>query len=580
MYVCAEQVTAMGYGIDANYFLILNDVCGVPPLMIGQYVDYFTRGNQDYVTNYNNKIKEIEGSSDSGLSLLPAMQYLSVDAIKRRTLNTPATVEIDCQIQAFKNVISVNPQYITEIEPIVGVTPMNPDKTIMPWNKKIPQQLSNNILPIDYVYLGNLWPTVIEKAYSCLKANGKITSEEVKSTLNQSNPWSGGWATAPRAVYDDLSTFKFAESHAKISFNDDLTKEINTAKLGSTLMDNRNKVILNKNMNDLKKYLTDENSVLAKRTNALKDKNAEKTQFAGGTAELVRLGVGTYATVGSAINQTAIAKDMKTEGTLLQKFLSTTVGKVSTGPTLMAGKLGQWTGLKLGQWTQSAGRLFAKIGWGVDKLVSANEAMAAGSIIGATAKLVSSAFMPSGNTLAMLSIALTVMNIVILLPQVIMLVVLLIWIVKVTIWYMIIPLATVLISLPDTRVGHSIWKSALGIILTPFLALLFFIIALLLTDAMYSSVLHWVLEPMLSAWNQGAGSFALELVKQLLTQEIIFRVFMGIAVACSMTLYLCFMIIRGPTMINNALGLHSEGIGSELDNVAQQFDPSRKMTSL
>ena len=132
---------------------------------------------------------------------------------------------------------------------------------------------------------------------------------------------------------------------------------------------------------------------------------------------------------------------------------------------------------------------------------------------------------------------------------------------------MIIPLATVIIALPNTRAGHDIWKSALSIILTPMLALIFYLVSLFLFDQMYSSIFTWIFAPI----SDASGGFAtgLSLLEQLFTGELIFRLMMGFGVAIAVTMYMSMMILKGPDLVTRSLGLSgsSGDLGQDLENL-------------
>lgn len=169
--------------------------------------------------------------------------------------------------------------------------------------------------------------------------------------------------------------------------------------------------------------------------------------------------------------------------------------------------------------------------------------------------------------MTILSIVVIALNAVVLLPQLVLLLVFLLWLARVAVWYMIIPLATVIIALPNTRAGYDIWKSALSIVITPILALIFYLVSLFLFDQMYSAVFTWIFSPIINA--DGKWSTSVSILEQLFTGELIFRLMMGFGVAIAVTMYMSMMILKGPDLVTRSLGLSgsSSDLGQDLENL-------------
>ena len=213
---------------------------------------------------------------------------------------------------------------------------------------------------------------------------------------------------------------------------------------------------------------------------------------------------------------------------------------------------------------------------------AANAPLGIGSVVSIVKGVATTTFgLPNETALSLFVILLTAMNAVVLSPQIILLVVMLLWISRAAVWFMILPIATVLIALPETRVGHDIWKSALGIVLTPVFALIFYLVSLSIFDIAYPAIFYWMIEPLASAASSGDGW---KIVKTLLVQflggELFFRVMLGITVAISVTMYMATMILRGPDLVNNALGLRTNSgeIGDDLQGVHHKLNLSQRLS--
>lgn len=590
MYMCANQITQMGYGSKINYFLLLKNVCGLPADMVGLFSKFYILGNAGHVSNIQRDLDSI--ASATGLRF-PAQVRYDPSAVERYTQNmTPISKQLNCHFTYFDTyfrnavpaALATNAK-ITPLYPVPKIAiPNNPNPTA----DGVPVQVSNTLLAYNKPHLSAMWPEALNASYRCLLNPAILQAQaQLKDTYTTAAgskvPWRAGWSNAALAISDELDTYKKAMNGSKLPLSMEVVATPKPSQLGDSLSDKKNQALLAASLNDIQEFTSGINNSPDQASQVLTSALAAISSVPGTPLDWTRIGATVILPValantnamGNAGPQT-IAQAAKLEKA--KGFLNSLVGRAST-----------ITSAGLGKMSSLVAALFTKVSTALDfwqkkdKLV---ESVGGGGLlnpVGMAAKVVNgiaNVLMPGPTTMMALSVLLLVVNVVVLLPQVVLLVVMLIWMAKAAVWYMIIPLATVLIALPNTRVGHDIWKSALAIILTPFLALLFYIVSLYIFDQMYASVIYWVFQPILEA--DGAWKTTVSILMQIFTGEIIFRFLAGVSLVVAVTVYMSMMILRGPDLITQSLGLRgsSGDLGDEFNSLRHRLDPAGKAGGL
>lgn len=587
MYMCANQITQMGYGSQLNYFLLLNSVCGLPADMVGLYAEYFVLGDRAAVASINTRLTAI--TTATGLKL-PMQGFADPSAIANNSTDanmTPVSKQLNCHFKEFDNQFrSAIPSRLAVNAKLTALTPVA--RIAGPNGTPFPTQLNNTLLTYNKPHLSAMWPETLNKIYRCVLStvisNAQNTVRESYTTSpDTAVPWRSGWSNAALAISDELDSYKSALDKSKLPLSMEVVSVPDVSQLGENLTDKKNQGLLSASLSDIQEYTSGINNTPDQASQVLASALAAATSGTAmdwsriGATVLLPTAMANTTRLANAGPQTAAmsAKLAKTSS-----FLSSLIGKTVTAAPSALGKMSSLSAAGMSYVAKAVENWNKK-----DKLV---ESVGGGGMlnpIGMAAKVVNgiaNAIAPGPTMLMVLSILLIVVNVVVLLPQVVLLVVMLIWMTKAAVWYMIIPLATVLIALPNTRVGHDIWKSALGIVLTPFLALIFYVVSLFIFDQMYASIIYWVFEPIIRASQDGFWSGLGSILMQIFTSEIIFRFLTGVAVIVATTVYMSMLILRGPDLITSTLGLRgsSGDLGDEFNALRHRLDPTSKMRGM
>lgn len=586
MYMCANQITQMGYGSQLNYFLLLNSVCGIPADMVGLYARFFVLGDRAAVNGINQRLEAITDATGLRLPLQGFADPSTLVNNSRRL--APASEQLNCHFKEFDAnfrreipaPLATNAK-LTQLMPVAEITGPNGTRVI-------PNQLNNTLLVYNKPHLSAMWPETLNKIYRCVMttivSNAQNTIRESYTTSpDTAVPWRSGWSNAALAISDELDSYKSALDKSKLPLSMEVVSVPDIAQLGENLTDKKNQGLLTASLSDIQEYTSGINNTPDQASQVLASALAAATSGTAmdwsriGATVLLPTAMANTTRLGNAGPQT-VAMSAKLAKT--SSFLSSLIGKTVTAAPSALGKMSSLS---------AAGMSYvAKVVEGWNKKNQLVESVGGGGMlnpIGMAAKVVNgiaNAIAPGPTMLMVLSILLIVVNVVVLLPQVVLLIVMLIWMTKAAVWYMIIPLATVLIALPNTRVGHDIWKSALGIVLTPFLALIFYIVSLFIFDQMYASIIYWVFEPIIRASQDGFFSGLGSILMQIFTSEIIFRFLTGVAVIVATTVYMSMLILRGPDLITSTLGLRgsSGDLGDEFNALRNRLDPTSRMRGM
>ena len=582
MYMCANQITQMGYGSKINYFLLLKSVCGLPADMVGLYANYYILGDSARVQSIQSDLSAI--ASATGLTFPAQVRYDPSTVVNYTRNMTPISKQLNCHFTQFDSYFRAKvPDNLAAAAKLTALFPVA--KVTGPNNSGMPIQVNNNLLAYNKPHLSAMWPQALNASYRCVLNPAILNAQQAVKDTYTTNPdtkvpWRAGWSNAALAISDELDTYKSAMGKSKLPLSMEVVATPNPSQLGDSLTDKKNQALLAASLSDIQEFTSGINNSPDQASQVLTSALAAATS--GTAMDWTRIGATVILPVALA-NTNAMANAGPQTGAQAAKL-----AKASSFLNSLVGRAATFASAGLGKTASLAATGLAKISTAIeawqkkDKLV---ESVGGGGMlnpIGMAAKVVNgiaNVLMPGPTTMMALSILLLAVNIVVLLPQVVLLVVMLIWMAKAAVWYMIIPLATVLIALPNTRVGHDIWKSALAIILTPFLALIFYVISLYIFDQMYASVIYWVFQPILEA-NGVMGTLG-SILMQVFTGEIVFRFLAGVSLIVAVTVYMSMLILRGPDLVTQSLGLRgsSGDLGDEFNSLRHRLDPAGKMRS-
>lgn len=582
MYMCANQITQMGYGSKINYFLLLKSVCGLPADMVGLYANYYILGDAARVQSIQSDLSAI--ASATGLTFPAQVRYDPSTVVNYTKNMTPISKQLNCHFTQFDSYFRAKvPDNLAAAAKLTALFPVA--KVTGPNSSGMPIQVNNNLLAYNKPHLSAMWPQALNASYRCVLNPAILSAQQAVKDTYTTNPdtkvpWRAGWSNAALAISDELDTYKSAMGKSKLPLSMEVVATPNPSQLGDSLTDKKNQALLAASLSDIQEFTSGINNSPDQASQVLTSALAAATS--GTAMDWTRIGATVILPVALA-NTNAMANAGPQTAVQAAKL-----AKASSFLNSLVGRAATFSSAGLGKTASLAATGLAKISTAIeawqkkDKLV---ESVGGGGLlnpIGMAAKVVNgiaNVLMPGPTTMMALSILLLAVNIVVLLPQVVLLVVMLIWMAKAAVWYMIIPLATVLIALPNTRVGHDIWKSALAIILTPFFALIFYVISLYIFDQMYASVIYWVFQPILEA-NGVMGTLG-SILMQVFTGEIVFRFLAGVSLIVAVTVYMSMLILRGPDLVTQSLGLRgsSGDLGDEFNSLRHRLDPAGKMRS-
>lgn len=586
MYICGENLKAMGYGAKVDYFLLLKNVCGIPGDLHGvNAVSGFTPNYQSYfmLDKANVDAEQQSLNALAAAAGLPPIQqnYYTFDAVNQNAAvnggkGSPATQQLACHFNSFKN-------HFGQLSPEVTAASKVSGFGIKSHTGPKPKQVNSTVIPVNIPALEAAWALALNSSYQCIlnsALQGQIKevytpTEADTGAQNSGAPWRSGWVDSALSIQDSLEKYKSVAKNTEFPLLMNSISNPDYARLGDTLTDKKNAQSLMKGSTEVYDFLMRPDNSPSKIADALAMARSQKLADSGGTgaagivmnnSELARMvAIGALSTRINATNRLVANMNKAQQSSMLTKVFNSLLGK---GATLIPAALGATSKVAV----QAISRVHAAIErkTKLEEIAKdAGSAQIAGFSVGklfSIGKAVYNFIKPSAGMMAILSGIVIALNAIILLPQLILLLVLLLWMARAAVWFMIIPLATVIIALPNTRAGHDIWKSALSIILTPLLAVIFYLVSLFLFDQMYSSVFSWIFAPIVSANGDFSG---LALLEQIFTGEIIFRLMMGFGVAIAVTMYMSMMILKGPDLVTRSLGLSgsSGDLGQDLENL-------------
>lgn len=592
MYLCGENLKAMGYGTRVDYFILLNKVCGIPADLHGtNAVSGFTPDYQSFFMLIKDKVDPEQNALDelAKIAGLPPIKqtYYSMNNVNANAIagnngkGSQSTQQLACHFSAFRKYFGQN--LVSEVTAGGKVTGYGIKSVTT-----TPTQVNANVVPVNIPGIEASWALALNDSYNCLlnsAMQGKVQETYTPSASdtgvqNSESPWKSGWVDAAMAIQDSLEQYKSIAASTEFPLLMNSIQNPDYSKLGDNLTDKKNASVLVDGTAELYDFLMRPENSPMKIASALASARTEKFANSGSSvsqvilnnSELARIAAtGLMATRIESTNRLVRAMNSTQKTSMLTKIFNSLLGKAAT---TIPSALGATSKVAV----QAIGRLNLML---AKKDHAENIAKAAGDVqfmgisvgkVFTIGKAIYDFIKPSATTMTLLSITVIALNAVILLPQLVMLLVLLLWMARAAVWYMIIPLACVIIALPNTRAGHDIWKSALSIILTPALALVFYLVSLFLFDQMYSSIFTWIFAPIIGADETMGSQFlggAVSLLESILTGELIFRVMMGFGVAIAVTMYMSMMILKGPDLVTRSLGLSgsSGDLGQDLENL-------------
>lgn len=586
MYVCGENLKAMGYGTRVDYFKLLKNVCGIPADLHGtNSVSGFTPDYQQFfmLTQGNVQSEQAELNALAALAGIPPIKqtYYTFDAVNQNATaagagGSGATQQLACHFQSFRTNFGQLSAEVSAASKVTGYAIKSYSGTSKP------NQVNSNTIPVNVPGLEAAWALALNSSYNCLlnsAMQGKVQevykpTEADTGAQNSGSPWRSGWVDAALAIQDSLEKYKSVASKTEFPLLMNSIASPDYTKLGDTLTDKKNAEILMNGSTEVYDFLMRPDNSPSKIADSLAVARSQKFADSNGASaivmnnsELARMAAaGAMATRINATNRLVSNMNAAQKSSMLTKIFNSLLGKAAT---LVPSTIGATSKVAV-QAISKIHFLIERKAKLEDLAKEAGSAQIAGFSVGklySIGKAVYNFVKPGAMMMTILAGIVIALNAIVLLPQLILMLVMLLWMARAAVWYMIIPLATVIIALPNTRAGHDIWKSALSIILTPMLALVFYLVSLFLFDQMYSSIFTWVFAPISNA--NGGFDTGIALLEQLFTGELIFRVMMGFGVAIAVTMYMSMMILKGPDLVTRSLGLSgsSGDLGQDLENL-------------
>ena len=583
-YYCAQQLSAMGYGSRVDFYVQLKNVCGTFLENSQLFQKYYLSTDDNHLTGVDNKINDLYSQyGGQGVPLHNQAFVNQMNNTVRATVDQgnngsdPYAKEVSCYFESFDRFLSK--PVPSDVASKFNVPTKSPIDNIL----SVPKEIALVDLKMNGDAVNAMWTKALDYSYNCVR--GSVARDAVDEVMVQSSPdqtpWRRGWVHAAQSIKDDLNTFALAEKAGQLKLTTTMIQDVNPRQLEKTLQDRQNQELLTKNLVQLNNLLYGtENKVDAAASTYGSLLNAGTGPVVDRTMTAL-VGAGFVATSPqTAYNQVkteiAAAQNMMQRENLTQKnqrflkFMSSFLGSSVTA----SARIFEASYTKvMGAFFSKASKLLTMARSGDGAISSIMSGLGPlGKFAKGVYDLGKAALTPDPMTVELMGYLLILMNVIILAPELILLIVMLLWLVRVTILFLIIPLAVVIIAIPNTRAGHDIWKSCLATALVPFLALCFYLISYVLTDVLYMSVFVWVFDPI--AKDGFSTSTIINTFMAVLSGEIFFRIVAGCLVAVGGSMLLWLMILRGPDYVSRLLHLNgtSGDLGGELE---QEFSGMR-----
>lgn len=158
-----------------------------------------------------------------------------------------------------------------------------------------------------------------------------------------------------------------------------------------------------------------------------------------------------------------------------------------------------------------------------------------------------------------------------LVPQIILAIAVILWLVRAASWFMLIPMSAVLSALPDTKVGENVWKEALGVILSPVVISMMFILGLYVYNVAFQ-----ILFDLLFGWgitDKSATEIGWIILKGLFDGSLIFK---GVLLTFGMVLsyfFMAMLMLSGHDWVMGAMGLRGNNneLGQEMHSIRRHM---------
>lgn len=510
--ICSEELLQAGFNKRTDYPALLKDVCKVP----GEMLNYFGAPAEPATQNYNVQYKQ----------------------------------EIFCYKQAFDELQLKHGAFV------------NVNKTLELYKSKI----------------GPAWRNIVDNASICMVNGLKVTDSSFFSFLN-SRPTNHGWASFANfgsQLNDASATYEAQFDYSPVPI-------IDTVKLGSST----SAVQTRNNINTLVSGFNA--TAIPDRQNAMRG-----VLQATGRSELslnnrngpANLGV---ATVQASVGIIGAYKFLDRQSAEMYKRASDldALERASNGADLGSARAynsaNKFTGFvtsiaeKPGRMLQSIGDLGRKfktafLAWKSAKIAKtaaaesvsgipgiSGIAKAANTLMDVTSVMID---IPAVQTLLMAVFWL--MAAAPLLPNVIFALAIFLWLVRCATWFLAIPLATLIVAIPETNVGHSSWREALALALTPAVMVIIYIVSLMSMDLLISILF----DGMFSVYiDKGTVLGIANFITDLFTGEALVRLvvfLMGMVIGLIFT---STFILKGADWLFNTIGLR--GAHSDLGEMGQ-----------
>ena len=151
-----------------------------------------------------------------------------------------------------------------------------------------------------------------------------------------------------------------------------------------------------------------------------------------------------------------------------------------------------------------------------------------------------------------------------LLPNVIFALAVFLWLVRCATWFLAIPLATLIVAIPETNVGHSSWREALALALTPAVMVIIYIVSLMSMDLLISILFDGMFRIYI---DKGIFLGTANFITDLFTGEVIVRLGVFLTGMVIGLIFTSTFILKGADWLFNTIGLR--GAHSDLGEMGQ-----------
>lgn len=565
IYSCSMQYSINGGVYDDGYLVQLASLCGVPGDAVSIYKPYFKGTTLD--------------SSGNAVPLTTTSVTLG---------SSPAAKEYKCMFDSFESFRTTKPS--SQSVSSSGGVIKNDFPITIPTDAGSFKVGSRAQVKLNTDAMLGLWPAAVIQTRGCIYNTQNTTNSQTNIQQTTLDPWGQGWALAAAVTSDKLMPNANIDSSAT---NPEIKspQPSNLPNTGSDALTKMHISTLIRQIDEASASIDSQMSNLAVLAADASGNGVQGTMMA--YTDAARTGAAAVA-VGSLVGASNLGSSpaggvanprlnaRKFANGIFKVWGDVPGGSVlkssanlqanALGSTLRAFK-GAANGMLMAVIAKSEAAALAKelsdvqiMGFkGVGLL--AKGLKAAGKAVGKAVKVGAAVLFSIPGLATGVAYAIIFLNIISLAPEITLAIALILWLMQVASWFLMVPIATLIIAIPNTRVGHSSWRSALALALTPGVIMLFYILSLVMYDIILEVSTYTIFLPYIQASANGSyGAIALRILEDIFTGEMVFRLFAYIGLLAIGFFFTLTLVLRGPRWFFAKVGLDSnmDEFGSEL----------------